>query len=190
MKIAEFAINRPITLAMITLCLLVLGAVSLERLPLEQLPSISSSGVRVTATYRSSSPEEVERRITLPLEEVLPTLSNVETISSTSSPDRASVRVDFVAGTDMDLANMEVRERVDQVRGLLPEDLDRIQIWRWQSDQRATVYASMGWRGEGDRLFDIVRKVVEPRLLRLDGVANVTQVDPNLVGPASFGLNS
>ena len=174
MKLAEFAINRPVTLAMITLCLLVLGAVSLSRLPLEQLPSISSSGVRVTATYRSSSPEEVERRITLPLEQILATLNNIEQISSTSGPDRASVRVDFKSGTDMDLATMEVRERVDQVRGLLPEDLDRIQIWRWQSDQRATVYASMGWRGQGDRLFDIARKVVEPRLLRIDGVANVT----------------
>ena len=173
MKIAEFAINRPVTVVMITLCLLVLGVVSLQRLPLEQLPSISSSGVRVSATYRSSSPEEVERLITLPLEEVLATLGDIESISSSSSQDRASVRVDFKAGTDMDLANMEVRERVDQVRGLLPEDLDRIQIWRWQSDQRAIIYASMGWRGQGDRLFDIIRKVVEPRLLRIDGVANV-----------------
>ena len=174
MKLAEFAVGRPVTLVMMGLCLLVLGVVSLSRLPLEQLPSISSSGVRVTATYRSSSPQEVERRITLPLEEILATLNNIESISSTSSPDGASVRVDFKPGTDMDLANMEVRERVDQVRGLLPEDLDRIQIYRWQSDQRAMVYASVGWRGEGDRLFDIVRKVVEPRLLRLDGVANVT----------------
>ena len=103
---------------------------------------MSSSGVLVSATYRSSSPEEVERLITLPLEEVLATLGNIESISSSSSQNRASVRVDFKAGTDMDLANMEVRERVDQVRGLLPADLDRIQIWRWQSDQRAIVNIS------------------------------------------------
>ncbi len=173
MNIAEFAIRRPVTVAMITLCLLVLGTVSLQRLPLEQLPNMSSSGVRVSATYRSSSPEEVERLITLPLEDVLATLGNVESISSSSSQSRASVRVDFKAGTDMDLANMEVRERVDQVRGLLPPDLERIQIWRWQSDQREIIDISMGWRGQDDRLLDIVRKVVEPRLLRLEGVANV-----------------
>ena len=173
MKIAEFAVSRPVTVSMITVCLLVLGAVSLMRLPLEQLPSISSSGIRVTAPHRNSSPHEIERTITLPLEEVLATLKNIETLSATSSQDRSSVRVDFKAGTDMDLANMEVRERVDQVIGLLPQDLDRIQIWRWQSDQRAIVYASMGWRGQDDRLFDIARKVVEPRLLRLEGVANV-----------------
>ena len=173
-KIAEFSVARPVTVAMTTLSLLVLGVVSLKRLPLEQLPSISSSGIRVNATYRNTAPEEVERLITLPLEEVLATLKNIDSISSSSSQDRASVRVDFKAGTNMDLANMEVRERIDQVSGLLPEDLDRLQIWRWQSDQRATVYASVAWRGQGDRLFDIVGKVVEPRLLRLEGVANVS----------------
>ncbi len=174
MKIAEFAVGRPVTVAMLTICLLVLGAVSLQRLPLEQLPSISASGIRVTATYQNTAPEEVERLITLPLEEVLATLQNVESISSSSSHNRSSVRVDFVAGTDMDLANMEVRERVDQVAGLLPEDLDLIRIWRWQSDQRATVYLSIAWRGAGDELADIVQKVVEPRLLRLEGVVDVT----------------
>ncbi len=161
-------------MTMITLSTLVLGVVSLSRLPLEQLPAISSSGITVTGFYPSSSPEEVERLITVPLEETLGTLGNTERISSTSSPDRASVRVDFKAGTDMDLANMEVRERVDLARGLLPSDLERIQIRRWQSDQRPILHASMAWRGEGDRLFDISRKVVEPRLLRLDGVVNVS----------------
>ena len=174
MKISEFAVRRGVTTTMITLSVLVLGVVSLSRLPLEQLPAISSSGITVTGFYPSSSPEEVERNITLPLEETLGTLGNTERISSTSSSDRASVRVDFKAGTDMDVANMEVRERVDMARRLLPPDLERIQIRRWQSDQRPILYASMAWRGEGDRLHDITHKVVESGLLRLDGVVNVS----------------
>jgi HAE1 family hydrophobic/amphiphilic exporter-1 len=173
MKLSEYAVNRPVTMVMVTLSLIVLGAISLTRLPLEQLPNISSSGINVRANYDSSSPEEIERLITLPLEEVLATLSNVDQITATSSQNRASVRIDFVAGTDMDLANMEVRERVDQVRGDLPDDLDHVQIWRWQSDQRELIEANIAWRGGGDRLGDITRKVIEPRLLRLNGVANV-----------------
>ena len=85
----------------------------------------------------------------------------------------ASVRVDFKAGTDMDLAAMEVRDRVDQARGVLPTDLDRVSIWRWQTDQREIMDVSVAWRGAGNRLVDIVRKVIEPRLLRINGVANV-----------------
>jgi len=101
-------------------------------------------------------------------------LSNIDRISATSSPSNASLRVEFVAGTDMDMANMEVRERVEQVRGQLPDGIGQIRIRRWQSDQREALDANMAWNGEGDRLFDIYRKVVEPRLLRIEGVANVT----------------
>ena len=173
MKLSEYAINRPVTMVMVVLSLIVLGAISLTRLPLERLPSISSSGVNVRVNYSSSSPEEVERLITLPLEEVLATLSNIDQITATSSQNRSSVRVDFVAGTDMDLANMEVRERVDQVRGELPDDVDHVEIYRWQSDQREMLEANIAWRGPGDRLGDITRKVIEPRLQRLNGVANV-----------------
>ena len=174
MKLAEFAVERPVAIAMMTISMLVLGWISLTRLPLESLPSISSTSVRVSVPYPSSSPEEVEREITRPLEESVAVLSNIERISATSSQSNSSVRVEFKAGTDMDIANMEVRERVEQVRSLLPDDIGRIRIRRWQSDQREAVDANMAWSGEGDRLFDIYRKVVEPRLLRLNGVANVT----------------
>ena len=173
MKLAEVAIKRPVSLVMITLSAVVLGVVSLTRLPLEQLPSFSSSSITVSVSYPSSSPEEVERNITIPLQETLGTLGNVERMSATSSKNGASVRVEFKAGTDMDLASMEVRDRVDQVKGILPEDLDQIRMRRWRTDERPILYANIAWRGGGDRLFDIVRKVIEPRLLRLDGVANV-----------------
>ena len=174
MKLAEFAINRPITIVMVTLSMLVLGWISLTRLPLESFPSISSTAVNVNVSYPSSSPEEIEREITRPIEESVAMLSNIERISATSSQSNSSVRVEFVAGTDMEMANMEVRERVEQVKGELPDDIGRIRIRRWQSNDREALDANMAWSGEGDRLFDIYRKVVEPRLLRIDGVANVT----------------
>lgn len=174
MKISEFSLKRPVTTVMLTLSMIVLGLVSVGRLPLESFPTISSSGITVSVSYSSSSPEEVQRRIVLPLEEKLGTLNNIDRVTSSASRGGASVRVDFKSGTDMDLANMEMRERVDLARGDLPDDVDRIRLYRWQSDQRAVVDASMAWRGEGERLAEIYQKVVEPRLLRLEGVANVT----------------
>ena len=173
MKLSDFSVKRPITTVMVALCTVVLGFVSVDRIPLESFPTISSTGITVSVNYPSSSPEEIEREITLPLEESIATLSNIDKISSTSSGNRASVRVDFIAGTDMDLATMEVRDRVDQARGLLPDDVTRVQIYRWQSDQRPILSASLAWRGNDDRLLNIANKVVEPRLLRLDGVVNV-----------------
>ncbi len=173
MTLSEFSLKRPVTTAMITLCVLVVGVVAFSRLPIEQLPSISSSGITAIVSYNSTSPEEIERQITIPLEAALGTLNNVDRISSSSRYGSASVRVNFKAGTDMDLANMEMRERVDQARSFMPSDVDRVRLRRWQSDQRPIVYANMAWKGEEGRLLQIIQKVVEPRLLRLSGVANV-----------------
>ena len=173
MNLSNFSLTRPVTTTMVTISALVLGIVALNRLPIEQYPSISSSGISVSVQYNSSSPEEIERLVTIPLEAALGTLNNIDQISSNASRNSGYVRVNFKAGTDMDLANMEMRERVDQARAFLPPDIDRIRLRRWQSDQRPTVYANLAWRGEGDRLLDIIQKVIQPRILRLNGVANV-----------------
>jgi HAE1 family hydrophobic/amphiphilic exporter-1 len=173
MNLSEFSLRRPVTMVMLTISAVVLGLVSLDRLPLEQLPSISSSGITAMAQYNSSSPEEIELRITIPLEAALGTMSNIERMSSSSGRNSGSVRIDFKPGTDMDLANMRMRERVDQARASMPADVDRVRLRRWQSDQRPIVYANLAWHGDGDRLLDVITKVIEPRLLRLYGVANV-----------------
>ena len=173
MKLTEFSLKRPVTVVMIGISVSILGIVSLDRLPVEQLPNISSSGVTASVSYQNASPEEIERKVTIPLEAALGTLSNIERISSSSGRNSGSVRVDFVAGTDMDLATMRMRERVDQARAFMPTDVDRVSLRRWQSDQRPVIYANLAWHGDGDRLLDVITKVIQPRLLRLNGVANV-----------------
>ncbi|MFC1526907.1 efflux RND transporter permease subunit, partial [Candidatus Latescibacterota bacterium] len=173
MSISEYSLNRPVTMMMVAISAVVLGLVAFDRLPVEQYPTISSSGITATAQYNSSSPEEVERKVTIPLEAALGTLNNIESMTSSSSRSSGSVRINFKAGTDMDLANMAMRERLDQARAFMPPDLDRLRLRRWQSDQSPTVYANLAWHGEGDRLLDVITKVIEPRLLRLNGVANV-----------------
>ena len=150
MNLSEFSLKRPVTTLMITICALVVGVVALDRLPIEQLPSISSSGITARVQYNNSSPEEIERLVILPLEQTLGTLNNIDRISSSSGRNEGEVRVDFKAGTDMDLANMEMREKLDQARALLPPDVDRVSLRRWQSDQRAIIDANLAWRGDGD----------------------------------------
>ncbi len=173
MSLSRFSLKRPVTTLMITLSVLVIGIVALGRLPMESFPSISSSGITARVQYNNSSPEEIERLITLPLEQTLGSLNNIDRISASSGRNSGEVRVDFNAGTDMDLANMEMREKVDQARALFPSDVDRVSLRRWQSDQRPIIYANLAWRGDGNRLLDVIQKVIEPRILRLNGVANV-----------------
>ncbi len=173
MKLSQLAIGRPVTTLMAITCIIALGAVSLTFLPLEFLPEFSSSHVHISIPYASSSPEEVERLITLPVEDVMGTLNHLERISSTSSSSGSNIGVEFERGTNMDLASMEVRDKLDFVRKELPEDVSYIRIRRFQSTDIAFLRLSVSWDGSRDDLYDIVEDVISPRVQRIEGVADV-----------------
>jgi HAE1 family hydrophobic/amphiphilic exporter-1 len=171
--IARFAVERRVTMGMIVLGVLVLGWVSLTRLPLEFLPTFSSSNIWVWAPYPSSSPEETERRIVRPLEDSLGTINGIETLSARASADSGNVNLTFIDGTDMDLAAVEVRDRVDRVRNLLPPDLRRVFVRRFQSEDLPVLRFHLSAPWAKDRLQDFVEQVIQRRLERLEGVAQV-----------------
>lgn len=171
--LVRFAVERRVTMTMAVLGVMVLGWISLTRLPLEYLPSFSSSSISVRATYRSSSPEEVERLIVRPLEESLGTINGIDTLSASASADSAQVRLTFIDGTDMEMAAVEVRDRVDRVRHLLPDDLERIFIRRFQSSDIPVLRFDLSAEWPEERLFDYAEQTVLRRLERLEGVAQV-----------------
>ena len=158
--IARFAVERRVTMGMIVLGVLVLGWLSLARLPLEFLPSFSSSHIWVWAPYPSSSPEEIERRIVRPLEDSLGTINGIETLSARASADSGNVSLSFLDGTDMDLAAVEVRDRVDRVRHLLPDDLRRITIRRFQSEDIPVLRFDLSADWTKDHLQHFVEEVL------------------------------
>ena len=190
MSFAEYSVKRPVTVLMVVISIVVLGLVSLQRLPLELLPEFSSDSLSVSASYPSSSPTETERDITRPLEEALSTLNHLDTIESTSSGSSSEVRLEFKEGTDMNMVSLEIRDRIDQVRGLLPEGVERIRIRRWHTGNWPVFRFSVGWSGDRKDLYNFLEEALRPRLERIQGVANVAtrgienkqiliEVDPN-----------
>lgn len=173
MNISEFSVRKPITMMMIILSIIVLGLLALQRLPLAFLPNFSSDDVDINVSYTSSSPEEVERLITRPIEEIMSTLPHLENISSSSTAEGSRIEVQFVDGVDMGMSSVAVRDRLDRVRPQLPDDVERINIRRWQSTDWPVVQFALAWNGPVDELYDIVNKIIVPRIQRIDGVANV-----------------
>ncbi len=171
--IARFAVEHRVTMAMIVLGGLVLGWVSLMRLPLEFLPSFSSSSIWVWAPYPSSSPVETERRIVRPLEDSLGTINGIDVLNARASADEANVSLTFEDGTDMDLAAVDVRDRIDRVRNLLPADLRRVYLRRFQSEDVPILRFHISAPWPKDRLQRFVEQVLQRRLERLEGVAQV-----------------
>ncbi len=174
MSLPEFSVKRPVTTLMIILSVIVLGVIGLQRLPLTFMPEIESDRLRISIPYPSSSPQEVDRNIARPIEDIMGTLSGLEELNSTSSASSCNISVEFKDGTDMDLAAVEVRDRLDRVRAQLPDDVERINIFRWQSTDMPVFEFSLAWPGRSnDELYEAAEKTLVPQLQRMDGVANV-----------------
>ncbi len=174
MKLSEFAVNRPITTTMLILSAIVLGLLSVNRIPLVFLPDINRPNLRIFTSYQGSNPEEVERLITRPLEEIMGTVPGLKSMRSNSTASGASVSLEFEEGRDMDMVSMEVRDRIDRVMPDLPDDLlDPPRIFRWQTTDWPILNFGLTWKGDPNLLEQVITEVVEKRLLAVEGVANV-----------------
>jgi HAE1 family hydrophobic/amphiphilic exporter-1 len=175
MNLPEFSLKRPVTIIVAMLIFITIGVISLIKLPLEMYPDTSFPALMVYVPYPSSSPEEVERTITRPIEEVLSTINNLKNISSTSSSTNARIFVECDTGTNMDVASMEIRDKIDQIRGNLPADLERIRIRRWSTSDRPIISFSLSSPGNLERqeFYRMAENFIMPALERIEGVANV-----------------
>jgi HAE1 family hydrophobic/amphiphilic exporter-1 len=198
MNLSELSIRRPVTVIMLTLMVLILGVISMFKLPLLFMPEIDWPSLRVQVEYPSSSPEEVEQDITRPLEDILGTVSQLKTMTSSSSGSGANISLEFDYDVDMDLKALEVRDKIDQVRGTLPSGVRNIFIRRWQTSQSPVLFFTLTLKQSRDQLNEVVDTVIRPHLERIEGVANVdvrgldqkevyVEVDPEKLH--AFGLD-
>ena len=129
MKHTEIALSRPVTTVVIFVALSLIGLLASRLLPLEKFPDIEFPGIFVQVPYNGSSPEEVERLITRPMEEALATLSGVETMFSSSDENQAQVFLQFGWDQSMGAKGIEARAKVDSIRHLLPSDVRRVLVF-------------------------------------------------------------
>ena len=129
MKHTELALNRPVTTVVLFVALALTGLIASRLLPLEKFPDIEFPGIFIEIPYDGSTPEEVERLITRPVEEALATLSGVERMFSSSSENRAQVFLQFGWDQEMGARGIEARAKVDGIRHTLPADVRRIFVF-------------------------------------------------------------
>ncbi|MFT6267279.1 MAG: HAE1 family hydrophobic/amphiphilic exporter-1 [Alphaproteobacteria bacterium] len=123
MNIIEVAVKRPVTVWMFTLAVLLFGFVSLSRLSLNLLPELSYPTITVRTDYIGAAPGEVEQLVTKPIEEAVGVVKGVRKVISASKAEQSDVVLEFEWGTEMDVASLEVREKLDVL--LLPLDVRR-----------------------------------------------------------------
>jgi hydrophobic/amphiphilic exporter-1 (mainly G- bacteria), HAE1 family len=121
MGLTRLAVQRPLVIAMVFAALLLLGWRARSRLPTELNPRVDIPSLTITVALAGAGPAEVERRVTIPIEDAVSTVSNVDGLFSSSQENVCYVVVDFAIGTNLDAAMADVRARLDAARGDLPE---------------------------------------------------------------------
>lgn len=174
MKLTEISLRRPITVVMLFISLAAFGLISSRLLPLEQWPEIQFPGTFIQVPYEGSSPEEVERLITRPIEEVLATMSGIQRMRSTSSRDSAEIGLFFGWDADAAVQGMEVMDKIDSIRHTLPDDVDRIFVFRGSTtDEPIMVLRLSSDYIDLANSYDLLDRNLKRRIERIDGVSQV-----------------
>jgi hydrophobic/amphiphilic exporter-1 (mainly G- bacteria), HAE1 family len=171
MSLAKLAIARPVTVAMFFLAVTFLGLISFTRLPVDLLPDVAYPKLVIYTANPETGPAEMERFVTEPVEQAVARVPGVEQIESFSREGVSMVVLRFAWGTDMDFAALNVRERVDGLRGSLPERAQRPVVLR--TDPRSEPVMAISVAGGRDlwSMKELAESVFRRRLEQIDGVA-------------------
>lgn len=173
MSLSRAAIHRPVFTTMVTLIVLILGGVALSRLPIDLMPDITNPTITVQTTYENASPQEVEELITKPIEEAMAAVPGVYEITSTSSEGSSSVRVTFEWGTDLDVASNDMRDRLDRVIPLLPDNADRPMLRKFDLAAFPILILGASSSLHPVQLRRIIDDDIKYRMERVPGVASL-----------------
>ncbi len=170
---ARFALKRPVTIAMLFLSMIAIGVISSRLLPLEYFPAVDVPFILVDIPYPGSTPKEVEREITRPVEEVIATLSGIKRLETNSSATGARFEVQFDWGADVAVKAVEARERVEAIRNQLPSDIRRINVLKFNFTDQPLLTLRISSERDLSTAYDmLMRRLVRP-LERISGVARV-----------------
>ena len=175
--IARFFVNRPIFAWVISLVIMIAGTVSLYTLPVEQYPDIAPPQINISTTYTGASAQTVENSVTQIIEQQLTGLDGMIYFSSSSSSSgNSKISVTFEQGTDPDIAQVQVQNKVQQILSRLPDDVQRqgVRVTKSQSDflLLASLYDSTGKANKED-IADFLVSNLQDSISRIDGVGEV-----------------
>ncbi|MGR6751647.1 efflux RND transporter permease subunit [Aeromonas veronii] len=175
---ARFFIDRPIFAWVIALVIMLAGSLAIIKLPVAQYPSIAPPAVGISASYPGASAKTVEDSVTQIIEQNMTGLDHLLYMSSQSdSAGRVSVTLTFQPGTDPDIAQVQVQNKLQQAMSLLPQEVQQqgIRVQKTSSSflMVAAFISSDGSMNNDDLADYVVSNIKEP-LSRLDGVGDIT----------------
>jgi len=175
--LSDLSIKRPVFASMMMLALVVLGLFSLRRLSLENMPDVTFPFLIIQTAYPGASPEGVEREVTKRIEEAVNPVRGVKRIESSSVEGSSLIFIEFTLETDVNVAQNDVRSKIDQIRRQLPDDVEDPVVS--QFDPSSEPIVTLALAGEGWATRDLTRlatETIKRRIENVSGVGNVAVV--------------
>ncbi|MEW6434065.1 MAG: efflux RND transporter permease subunit [Myxococcota bacterium] len=169
--LAELCVKRPVFATVLSLVILVVGGVFYKQLGVDQFPKIDFPVILVTTVMPGSSPEDMERDVSEPIEAAVNTLSGVDELRSMSSEGVSSVIIQFVLEKNVDVAAQEVQQKINLALPTLPRGIDPPVVTKFDPDAAPILYIAVRAPGKDVAdITDLADRVVKRRLETVNGV--------------------
>ncbi|MBO4943029.1 MAG: efflux RND transporter permease subunit [Muribaculaceae bacterium] len=168
------AVRRPIMTTLCFVAVVILGLFSLRNLPIDLYPDVETNTLMVMTTYSGASAQDIEQNVTRPLENVLNSVSNLKHITSKSRENISVITLEFEYGEDIDVLTNDVRDKLDLVSSMMPDDAETPIIFKFSSDMIPIIMLSVNASESMPGLYKILDDAVANPLARVSGVGSVS----------------
>lgn len=173
--LAKFSVRKPLTVFVAVVIILVFGVISFMRMTPDLFPSINTPYVIVMTTYPGASPEEIETQITEPMEQQMASLSNIVNVTSVSSASYSVIQLEFSDKVNMDAISVDIRDKIDQIESLMPENAGTPVVMKINLDMVPIVNAAVGMKDKTPgEVSQFTKENLESQLAGVEGVASLS----------------
>ena len=174
MSLYEGAVKKPIMTTLCFVAVMILGLFSLTKLPVDLYPDIDTNMIMVVTTYSGASASDIENNVTRPLENTLNAVEHLKHITSESRENTSVITLEFEYGNDIEVITNDVRDKLDMISSMLPDEANTPIIFKFSSDMIPIVILSVQAEESRSALYKILDDNVANPLARIDGVGTVS----------------
>ena len=167
----ELIVKRPVAVFMGIVAVVILGAVSLSRLPVDFLPDMELPFISIRTTYDNAGPEEVEKSVSRIIESAVSSVNNIKEVSSSSEEEESRVFIEFNWGSDLASATADIREAIDRIRKSLPDDAESPSVYKFSTDNIPVMEISFYGTDNLSALYNLVDNQILTSIEQVGGVA-------------------
>jgi HAE1 family hydrophobic/amphiphilic exporter-1 len=173
MFLARMSVRKPVLTTMMVLSFVVLGFFSWRRLVIDLMPEVEFPYVTVTTVYPGAGPAEVESQITKKIEDEVSTIANLKNLDSISRENVSLVVLEFELGVDVDIAAIEVKDKVDAIYSEFPDDVEPPVVVKFDINATPIINLAVSSPRPPEEVYQTTKDVIKDYLSRVSGVASI-----------------